>query len=213
MPALDPAGEFLRVTEHYRRMYDEELVLLARQKSKLTDLAQQALASEVSHRRLQIPSEEEVEPLKPEPPLDTPLADDVYAQDRQLVELCKVWSLRDALRTQWLLDRAGIPFYIGPHKATEVNEGTLNFADGVSVKVMRIGLPWAAQALQGYTPADEPPQRPEEPPTEPLVRCPACDSADVILEDLIPAPAKAPDEEKVPAYKWACDACGHRWEG
>ena len=182
--------------------------MLARQKSKLTDLAQQALASEVYHRRLQVPEVDE-----PEPPSDNPGADDAYAADRQLVELCKVWSLSDALQVQWLLDRAGIPFYMGPSKSTGVNEGTLNFAAGVSVMVMRIGLPWAAEALSQYSPANEPPRQPEEPPSELPVRCPECDSADVILEDLLSASGGSADEKKLLTYKWSCDTCGHRWEG
>jgi hypothetical protein len=34
------------------------------------------------------------------------------------VEICTVWSLSDALQLQTLLDRAGIPFFMGPEKAT-----------------------------------------------------------------------------------------------
>jgi hypothetical protein len=36
------------------------------------------------------------------------------------VEICTVWSLSDGLQLQTLLDRAGIPFFMGPEKATGV---------------------------------------------------------------------------------------------
>ena len=209
MPALDPAGEFLRVAEHYRRMSDEELLVLARQKSDLTDLAQQALESEMSHRRLEAPVEEPPAPPKPPPPDSEP--GDPYAEQRRLVEVCKVWSLSDALQVQRLLDRVSIPFFMGPENAPGVEPGSSNFANGVSVKVMNIGVPWATQALKEYAPENEPAQKPKPEPQELPVRCPKCDSPDVIFDSLITRPA---DEDEGPAqiYKWICDSCGHEWE-
>lgn len=211
METLDPAGEFLRISEHYRRMSDSELLVLAQQRSALTDLAQQALASEFSHRGMEIPVEEATAPPEREPASHSTEADDPYAEDRALVELCKVWSLPDAMQVQWLLDRAGIPFFIGPEKATGVNEGTLNFADGVSVSVMRVGLPWAAQALRDYRPADErPPKQAPELADLPLC-CPECHSPEVIFEGLTPETAN-PAQQRSPKYQWTCDSCGHQWE-
>jgi hypothetical protein len=103
----DAAGEWLRIAEHYRNMSDGELIVLARQKSALTAVAQQALRDEISNRRLIVPPEELAVP-KPEPgkPTGSP-----YDEDRQLGEICTVWSLRDALQLQALLDRDGIPFF------------------------------------------------------------------------------------------------------
>jgi len=49
----------------------------------------------------------------PSPPLDSS-----GDEDPELVEICTVWSLADALQLQTLLDRAGIPFFMGPEKAT-----------------------------------------------------------------------------------------------
>jgi hypothetical protein len=132
-------------------MSDGELLQLARDPSALTEAAQQTLAAELSTRGLKPPPpERRVTPPPPEPEPDSP-----YAQDRELVELCKVWSLSDALQLQWLLDRAGIPFYIGPEKATDVEAIPLNFGEGVSVQVMRVGVPWAWQAMRDYEPANE----------------------------------------------------------
>src|SRR5580765_6982407 len=131
MAHSDAASEWLRLTAHYRRMSDGELLSLARDPAALTEAAQQVLKAEFSVRRLELPPlEAPAPPPQPEPDPDSP-----YAEDRELVELNKVWSLSDALQLQWLLDRAGIPFYIGPDKATGVDAGPLNFGEGLSVQV------------------------------------------------------------------------------
>jgi len=51
-------------------------------------------------------------------------AADPYAEDRELFEICAVWSLRDALQVQSMLDVAGIPFFMGEEKATGVDSVT-----------------------------------------------------------------------------------------
>lgn len=210
MGTLDPAGEFLRVSERYRQMSDSELLVLTRQSSELTDVAQQALANEISHRGLKLQPEEPPAPPIPEPPPSYP-PDSSYSEDRELVELCTVWSLSDALQLQTLLDTAGIPFFMGPEKATGVDAVTSNFANGVSVQIMRIGMPWARQAMRDYTPTNEPGPKQEGERSELPVRCPKCHSTEVIFEDLITEPTTATDNSS-PKYKWTCDSCGHRWE-
>ena len=189
MTGFDPAGEWRELSEHYRGMSDEELVILARQSPELTDVAQQALMQEISYRKLTIPSEEMPPPSEPEPDPESP-----YAEDRQLVELCPVWSLRDALQLQTLLDRAGIPFFMGPEKATGVDQVTSDFLKGVSVQVMRIGLPWTRQAMLNYEPADEPGPKPDQELEELPVLCPKCGSTEVVLGRLVRSrrPRKSP---------------------
>ena len=173
MEALDPAGEWLHLSERYRQMSDNELLTLARQNSELTDVAQQILASEVSRRRLKLQPEEPPAPPNPEPKLESS-----YDEDRELVEIRTVWSLSDALQLQTLLDQAGITFFMGPEKATGVDAVTSNFVNGVSVQIMRVGLPWTNQILKNYTPANEPGPKPEEEPTELPVWCPKCHSTE-----------------------------------
>jgi hypothetical protein len=258
MGTLDPAGEFLRITERYRQMSDSELLILIPQSSQLTPLAQQALASEVRSRGLKLEDEEAAAPPTERRSVfhgrqspnsansavhdsslldssqiksslinssdgassgdrdspddaDSSATDSSYEEDRKLVELCTVWSLADARQVQSLLDRAGIPFFMGPEKATSADAVTSNFTVGVSVQVMRIGVPWAAQAMQNYAPANEPPRKQEEEPTELSVRCPKCRSTEIILEDVIPEPAGAA-ENSSPKYRWTCDSCGYEWE-
>ncbi len=127
-----------------------------------------------------------------------------------MVELCTVRSQRDALQLQTLLDNAGIPFFMGPEKASGVDAVTSNFADGITVRIMKIGWPWARQAMQTYEPADD--QTPPDPPPtdEPPIRCPKCHSEEVVFEELVPDPAAAASAPQ--KFKWICDACGHEWE-
>ena len=208
MEALDPAAEWLRLSERYRQMSDSELLALARQDSELTEVAQQTLANEISQRRLKLQPEETPAPPPAEPPPDSSSS---YAEDRELVEICTVWSLSDALQVQTLLDRAGIPFFMGPEKATGVDAVTSNFGNGVSVKIMQVGVPWARQAMLNYTPANEPGPKQEEELSELPVRCPNCHSTEVVFERLTTEPTTA-TENSSPKFEWTCDSCGHQWE-
>lgn len=208
MEALDPAAEWLRLSERYRQMSDSELTALARHNSDLTDVAQQTLANEISQRRLKLQPEEPPAPLPAEPPPDS---SSFYAEDRELIEISVVWNLSDALQVQTLLDRAGIPFFMGAEKATGVHAVTSNFGNGVSVKIMQIGVPWARQAMLNYTPANEPGPKREEELSELPVRCPKCHSTEVVFERLTTEPATAP-ENSSSKFEWTCDSCGHHWE-
>jgi len=206
MPTLDPAEEWQRLNELYRRMTDEDIISLASQESELTKTAQQVLSQEVTSRGLKI-EREATPPSFVETNPDSP-----YAKDRELTTICTVWSLEDALQVQRLLDVAGIPFYMGPEKATGVDMVTSNFAAGVEVQVMQIGNFMAWQALQNYEPLNEPEsEKVEEGDLENLaVRCPKCRSTEIVLNSL----AAEPDSQagELAKFKWTCDSCGHQWE-
>ncbi|HWZ81605.1 MAG TPA: hypothetical protein VNW47_03215 [Terriglobales bacterium] len=211
MSAVDPAGEWRELAERYHQMRDPELVALARQRSELTDLAQQALTQEISYRKLIIPPEEDPKEYLPPPKPDRPDPDshqdgeeDPYAEERALVEIRTVWSLADARQIEWLLNRADIPFFMGPEKAPAMERVTSDFSQGVSVQIMRIGRYWAQQALQSYAPVDEPEPEVVEEPEEVVVKCPRCRSTDVVLGRLVP--------DSTSRYEWTCDACGYEWE-
>jgi DNA-directed RNA polymerase subunit M/transcription elongation factor TFIIS len=234
MDTFDPAaGEYLRISERYRQMSDGELLVLIPQSSELTPFAQEALANEVRSRGLKAevedegpsaPSEFRASPFKPPPAFfehespklrdstsyEGPGPDSSYDEDRKLVELCTVWSVRDALKVQGVLDEAGIPFFMGPENATGVDRVTSNFSKGVGVEIMQIGLPWAGPAMRHYEPEDDPTPKVEKVDELP-VRCPKCHSTEVVFEGLDSAPAMASDESSQ-KYKWTCDSCGHRWE-
>jgi len=123
---LGPAGESLRLAQHYREMSDEEIIELAQHPSELTELAQVALAQEVWSRRLKMPPTEAPAKQGRIPPPDES-EESPYAEDRQLLTLCMVWSQQDAWQLQNLLDTAGIPFYMGPEKASSVDAVTSSF--------------------------------------------------------------------------------------
>ena len=226
MHAADAAGDYLRLVERYRQMKEPELLELLRQSDGLTDLARQALEAEVHHRRLKLePEPDELPPPIPELPHRASASDSSYEEERELVDLRMVWSLRDALQLQTLLDRAGIPFFMGPEKATGVAEVTSNFTQGVIVKVMRIGLPWTIEPMRSYFPEDEPPEEAAAVLDELPVRCPKCQSTEVVFNRLItdPAPndeaefppastASDPLPSPVPKFDWICDACGYQWQ-
>ena len=216
METLDPAAEWLRLSERYRQMTDDELLALGRQSSEMTEVAQQVLAQEISRRKLKLePAEPTPEEPTEEPPTpltsEKPSGPDIYAKDRELVEICAVWSFSDAIQAQRLLDTAGIPFFMGPEKATGVDAVTSNFADGVSVQIMSVGLPWARQALQHYKPANEPASGKDEELDDLAMRCPKCHSTEVVFEGLVSEPAGAIDNSSS-KYEWTCDSCGHQWE-
>jgi DNA-directed RNA polymerase subunit M/transcription elongation factor TFIIS len=204
MEAFGPASESLRLSEHYRHLTDDELIAIAQDTSELTDLAQQALATEVSQRKLTIPTPQ---PSAPPPPPDTEddQTEDPYAEDRQVVQIATVWSLSDALKLQALLDQAEIPFFMGDEKTTRAEHVTSNFRNGVPVAVMQVGLPWARQAMQHYEPADEPMTQDSQADEDVAIHCPKCHSEDVIFEHLDPA---AGDQK----FVWTCASCGNRWE-
>ena len=210
MQPLDHAEEWLRLSEQYRQLSDDELIGLARQTSELTDGAQQALAQEIANRRLKIPPEEAgPPPSADQQPDSTDDSESAYAEDRELVDICTVWSLADALKVQRLLDAAGIPFYVGPEKATDVEAVTSNYGNGLDVQIMKVGLPWARLVLQQYFPADEPPEKNADDSANIAIHCPKCHSTEVVFEDLDRGPENS-EGKPLSKFKWTCDSCGTR---
>jgi DNA-directed RNA polymerase subunit M/transcription elongation factor TFIIS len=207
MGSLDGGAEWRRLAELYRLKSDDELVGLARTKSELTEVAQEALRNEMSIRRLK----EQPEPVPPVAP--RPL-DPAYDEDRQLITISTVWSVADAIRLQRLLDGAGIPFFMGEEKATGVDAVTSNLANGVEVKIMNVGVSWARQVLQDYFPKDEPEsERLEREAAEKDldVRCPKCHSNEVVFDDLV-SEEPTTEEDSPQQFEWSCEACGNRWK-
>jgi len=215
MKLADSAGEWLRLAEHYRKLTDEELVKLARQPSALTDDAQQVLCNEMSARRLELPPEEPPAEERRVPAYVEPDPDSLYAEERELVTFCTVWSRRDALQLQYVLDVAGIPFYMGKEKATGVDQVTSNFGEGVPVAVMAVAIPWIRDPMKNYHPFDEPPaaiQERQESENYPgiWVTCPKCRSEEVVFERRNPKP-RTRQEENTAEFEWTCPTCGHHW--
>jgi DNA-directed RNA polymerase subunit M/transcription elongation factor TFIIS len=186
----------------YRRMTVDELMDLARNFSSLSNTAKPLVQQELRVRGLKMPSQAELTPPS------EPASDDPYDEDRELVTLCGVWSLADAKQLEYLLNRSDIPFFMGAENATKADTVTSSFSAGVDVKVMRVGVLWAQQALQYYEPEDEP-KISEEAEVELVVQCPKCGSEEVVFGDETTTPEAANGPRS--NYQWSCDSCGHRW--
>jgi hypothetical protein len=220
MRDVDPGGEWRELAERYHRMTDEEVVLLAQQRSNLTDIAHQALTQEIAYRGIEAPpdtaavkgplspriSVEREAESKPEFELEED-PDSPYAQERRFVDLRTVWSLRDAIQLEFVLDRAGIPFVMGSEKATGVEEVTSDFSKGIVVQVMSIGMTWAIQAMKNYLSQDEPTPEAEEELEDIPVQCPKCRSTDVVLLNTDGTASHVAND-----FNWTCDVCHHQWQ-
>jgi hypothetical protein len=208
MENFDSAQEWQRLSEFYREMSDEELLILAGQYSDLTSVAQQVLSHEISHRGLEMPGKPALSAPNAEQEIN-PDPDSPYAEDRKLINLVTVWSMRDAVQLQSMLDSAGIPFYIGTDKAMRAEKVSSNFSDGLNVQVMKIGAPFATAAIRNYSPEDEP-DMDQIAADSIAIRCPKCLSEDIVLGD----PASDPETSAGSAekLKWMCVSCSHQWE-
>lgn len=226
MATLGPAAESLQIAEHYRQLSDSELIDLAQHPSELTDMAQTALQQEISSRRLTVPPVENNRENNWGPPVGDEPDDSPYAEDRRLVGLTTVWSRRDAEQLQAFLTQAGIPFCIGPEKATSVDEVRSSFSDGLEVQVMRAAFPYVQSCLRHYEPQDEPAEEKIDDDPDLAVHCPKCHSTDVVFEHLAGAQGSEEDESaEIPVdedeteaastsrkFDWTCAACGYKWE-
>jgi hypothetical protein len=134
-----------------------------------------------------------------------------YEDDRKLVDLCTVYSVRDALQLQTILDDLGIPFFMGPEKATGVDLVTSNFSSGVNVQIMKIGMSWVYSGMKRYEPEDDPTPKEDPGAESPPVRCPRCHSVEVVFEGLDHEPTEA-EGKATGKFEWQCDSCGNRWE-
>jgi DNA-directed RNA polymerase subunit M/transcription elongation factor TFIIS len=91
-----------------------------------------------------------------------------------------------------------------------VDAAASNFGEGVSVQVMRVGVPWALQALRDYEPANKPPPEKDREWRDTPITCPKCRSEEVVFEQLTRESAGATDESKA-KFAWTCDSCGYQW--
>ncbi len=122
-----------------------------------------------------------------------------------------MYSVRDALQLQTILDDLGIPFFMGPEKATGVDLVTSNFSSGVNVQIMKIGMSWVYSGMTRFEPEDDPTPKEDPEAESPPVRCPRCHSVEVVFEGLDHEPTEA-EGKATGKFEWQCDSCGNRWE-
>jgi DNA-directed RNA polymerase subunit M/transcription elongation factor TFIIS len=86
---------------------------------------------------------------------------------------------------------------------------TSNFAEGVSVQVMQIAMPWVGPIMQNYAPEDDPTPK-ESADEEHPVRCPKCHSTEVVFDRLTSSTDGT--DAACEKFEWTCDSCGHTWQ-
>jgi hypothetical protein len=219
----DPVLEWRRLSEHYRALRDEELRLLAYEFRDLTEMAQQALRSELHSRGLGDPETLAQAPIPepiPEPILDPRVRS--AAQSKETAEtgeedaenentgqgahdytwktlLCdcetaeQAWQLSEALR------RAGIESWTTIPGRWYSPYGDLDLTNP-RVLVAADQLDQARLIASRPIPQDIIDESREEPEEYVAPTCPGCGSADPVLESADPVNA------------WRCEVCGREWQ-
>ncbi len=227
---VDPISEWQRLTEHYRRMSDEELRELAFDFSDLTESAQQVLRSEMRSRGLGDPQSAPIPPKTPgfskwsEPnsvfsqpsiPATPANSEDVSADGAtsqtsiQRLPLCgcddwkQAWQVCEALRAE------GIESWIQDARV-DIEDGLL-----YSPEMGPPYTPFAARAFRVLVAADQL-EEAREVAAQPIPR-------EIVEASEMSAPEfKAPRcpacgatdpvlEGVVPENTWRCEQCGKEW--
>jgi hypothetical protein len=203
---MDPFLEWQRLTEHYGKMYDDELLDLAADSGDLTETAQQVLRDEMKRRRLEAPRTACNAPQAPVRPM-APIVDSINnlpvngetTEEGDLpheytwkTELCECETSEEAWQICEMLRRAGIESWMEkPGSRWSVfNPRVLVAADQLDQarEVAARPIPQEIVDLSRMT----------EPEFE-LPACPNCGAGDPVLEGVDPVNI------------WQCEACGEQW--
>jgi hypothetical protein len=184
----------------YARMYDAELVNLARSYDSLTETAQTAIREEFARRGL-------------EPPLIETEGPDV-AEQRNLITVSRYRDLSEAIVARSMLESAGIPVYLRDENLVRLDWQVSNFIGGIRLQVEssneKQALELLAQPIQKNIPysGDDEFVQPS---------CPSCGSTEITFEGASRKAALAslyafslplPQGRET----WTCENCGARWE-
>ncbi len=235
MDATDHAAEWRRLKETYQQMSEEELANIADEAYQLTDLAKDALQTEVSSRKLDLtlrmepPEEDGVpEPAESREVSSTrfwsdeledgedgeEISEEFDPETLDLTIIARLWDTDEANRIKNALDGAGIPSYIGDQNAETVDEYTGKFDGGVDLKVRAVDQQWAlhtlANAPRPPAPEEQDIEQEADDEAEYAVRCPKCRSAEVVFEGR--NGVMEGNEAFHAKFEWHCDSCGHDWE-
>jgi DNA-directed RNA polymerase subunit M/transcription elongation factor TFIIS len=197
MEMVDRVEEWQRLQASYRTKTDEELQALADESDELTELAQQALRSEIARRGLPFTFKEFPEPGSNLQPNESD------PSELELVVVRRVGDLAEARQLKSILDDAGIPSFLGPDNLDRVEVFPLSssFGNGIDLKVRSVDNQRAEYVLSRSLPP-EPQDQIEYVPV-----CPRCNSREIVFESL--------DEEKGSSFdakfNWKCDSCGRQW--
>ena len=203
MDFTDPQ-EAQRLQEGYAQRTDGELQAVADDGYELTDAAQQILRAEIHQRRLDIRLRDKAETAGA--PGDA-LPGDFDPAALDLVPVRSVWDQAEASRAKRILNESGIPCFLGPDNLEEEDTFNMNFRKGVDLKVRYVDNQRARGAIRQAL--DSNPQSGPESIREASVRCPQCDSEEVVFQGRDRPPGADPDSEA--KFNWNCDACRYHW--
>jgi len=189
-----------RLAELYAGMDEVALRELAQDAGSLTDAARETLKAELSKRKLDValeyPAEKAEEPPHPE-----------------LVTLRQFRDIPAALLAKSVLDSEGIECFLADENIIRMDWLWSNLLGGVKLWVRAEDAAKAAELLAQESPegfdadSDAEHQQP---------RCPQCNSANILFEELSKPTAYATILLHFPIpvkhLGWKCHACGHQWE-
>ena len=215
MNDFDPNREWRQLSETYAAMTDDELQAVADEAYELTDVARQALQTEITRRGL--PVELQKEAQAEEDPAPASEGNAANPADMDLVELQRVWDMDEATDIKRRLDAGGVPSYLGPDLVDDVRLLQASFERGLAVKVRDFDEQRAMGVLANSYPSPQSDDPPDEADTadeandaEYAVRCPKCRSTEIVFQNLDLDPeTKSAFESK---FNWSCEACGYQWK-
>lgn len=227
MVRIDPEQERRRLADFYAGQMDGELEKVASQAYELTDLAREALRSELARRSLNavlvetapiltrnVAARTEL-PGDPPPPIParTEAVFDGEGELRELVTIRKFRDLPEALLAKGSLESAGIEALLADDNIIRLDWFWSNLMGGIKLQVD----PEDAEAANGILDQPIPEgfdvvgvgeyQQP---------RCPRCQSLDVGFQELDEPVAYVSAYFGVPIpwkrRAWHCDSCKAEWE-
>lgn len=188
-----------RITAIYAGMSDDELEKIAKSGDELSDIALQALESEIARRGITVA-------IAPPPGFD------VYELN-DLATLRKFRDLPEALLAKGSLESAGIQAYLADDNMIRLDWFYSNLLGGIKLKVQPEDVDAATEILNQPIPEtiDVDGVGEYEQP-----KCPACGSLDVAFRELneFVSYGSAYLGVPVPIHKkaWTCHACRHEWK-
>ena len=221
MARIDPEQEKQRLIAFYSGQMDGELEKVATQAYELTDLAREALKTEIARRGLGVELVESApvvkelpampgDPPPPEPPAEH-LALDGQFELRDLVAIRKFRDLPEALLAKGSLESAGIDAVLTDDNVVRLDWFWSNLMGGIKLNVDRENAGAANSILDQPIPEnfDVVGVGEYEQP-----RCPKCQSLDVNFQELDPAAYLSLMLVPVPFHRraWRCHACRAQWE-
>ena len=222
MAEIDIAQEWRRLQELYHDLSEEELAAVAAEGYALTDVAKQALHAEIARRNLKVI----VRLAPPEP--EEPEGDADF--DPANLDLQSALSVESREQAEWVkqaLNDAGMPCYFGPDLLEDVGTSSITADRPVSVQVLKNDYDRARWVLREFSNRFP---RPPEAPIDFTVRCPKCNSTEVVYwgsaaasqrddEDVDNGDADETEDGDQPrrsrpgnGFEWSCDTCGYEWQ-